>query len=52
MLEHGYKLAAVNRDLSALGSAYRWAKAKRFSARAGQPNELPAPSAKPTSTKR
>ncbi len=33
MLEHGYKPSAVNRDLSALGSAYRWAKAKRLSPR-------------------
>lgn len=33
LLEHGYKASAVNRDLSALGSAYRWAKAKRLSPR-------------------
>ena len=33
MLEHGYKPSAVNRDLSALGSAYRWAKARRLSPR-------------------
>jgi integrase len=33
MLEHGYKPSAINRDLSALGSAYRWAKAKRLSPR-------------------
>ena len=33
MLDHGYKPSAVNRDLSALGSAYRWAKDKRFSPR-------------------
>jgi integrase len=31
LVEHGYKPSAVNRDLSALGSAYRWAKAKRLS---------------------
>lgn len=28
--EHGYLPSAVNRDLSALGSAYRWAKARRL----------------------
>ena len=33
MLEHGYKPSAVNRDLSALGSAYRWAKSRRLSPR-------------------
>ena len=33
LLKHGYKPSAVNRDLSALGSAYRWAKAKRLSPR-------------------
>jgi integrase len=33
MLTHGYKPSAVNRDLSALGSAYRWAKAKRLTPR-------------------
>lgn len=33
MLGHGYKPAAINRDLSALGSAYRWAKARRLSPR-------------------
>lgn len=33
MLEHGYKPSAVNRDLSAMGSAYRWAKTKRLSPR-------------------
>jgi integrase len=31
MVEHGYKPSAVNRDLSAMGSSYRWAKAKRLS---------------------
>ncbi|TWO67763.1 site-specific integrase [Caenimonas sedimenti] len=30
MLEHGYSPAAVNRDLSSLGSAYKWAGAKRI----------------------
>lgn len=30
---HGYSAAAVNRDLSALGSAYRWAKARRLTPR-------------------
>jgi integrase len=29
MLEHGYKPSAINRDLSALGSAYIWAKNTR-----------------------
>jgi integrase len=33
LVRHGYKPSAVNRDLSALGSAYRWAKAKRLSPR-------------------
>lgn len=33
MLHHGYKPSAVNRDLSALGSAYRWARAKRLTPR-------------------
>ncbi|WP_156373198.1 site-specific integrase [Pseudorhodoferax sp. Leaf267] len=33
MLDHGYKTSAVNRDLSALGSVYRWAKEKRLSPR-------------------
>ena len=33
MVEHGYKPSASNRDLSALGSAYRWAKTKRLSPR-------------------
>jgi integrase len=33
MLAHGYKPAAINRDLSALGSAYRWAKDRRQSPR-------------------
>jgi integrase len=33
MREHGYKPSSVNRDLSALGSAYRWAKDKRLSPR-------------------
>lgn len=31
MVKHGYKPSAVNRDLSALGSVYRWARAKRLS---------------------
>jgi integrase len=29
LLDHGYKASAVNRDLSALGSAYLWAKNTR-----------------------
>ena len=33
MLAHGYKPSTVNRDLSALGSCYRWAKTKRLSPR-------------------
>jgi len=33
MRNHGYAPAAVNRDLSALGSAYRWAREKRWSPR-------------------
>jgi integrase len=33
MLEHGYKPGTVNRDLSTIGSAYRWAKEKRLSPR-------------------
>lgn len=33
MVEHGYKPSASNGDLSALGSAYRWAKTKRLSPR-------------------
>ncbi len=33
MVAHGYKPSAANRDLSALGSAYRWAKARRLSPR-------------------
>ena len=33
MLEHGYKPSAINRDLSALGSVYRWARSKRLSPR-------------------
>lgn len=31
--EHGYSASAVNRDLSALGSAYRWAKSRRLAPR-------------------
>lgn len=30
MLRHGYKPSTVNRDLSALGSVYRWARSKRL----------------------
>lgn len=33
MLAHGYKASAVNRDLSAMGSVYRWAREKRISPR-------------------
>ena len=35
MLDHGYKPSAVNRDLSSLGSAYRWAREKRLAPRGG-----------------
>ena len=33
MREHGYAPASVNRDLSAMGSVYRWAKAARLNPR-------------------
>jgi integrase len=33
MLAHGYMPSTVNRDLSALGTCYRWAKSKRLSPR-------------------
>lgn len=33
MIDHGYSPASANRDLSALGSAYRWAREKRFAPR-------------------
>jgi integrase len=33
MREHGYSPATANRDLSALGSVYRWAKERRISPR-------------------
>ncbi len=33
MLEHGYAPSSANRDLSALGSCYRWAKSKRLTPR-------------------
>jgi integrase len=33
MRAHGYKASTVNRDLSALGTCYRWAKAQRLSPR-------------------
>ncbi len=33
MLEAGYKPASVNRDLSSLGTVYRWAKQRRLSPR-------------------
>ena len=33
MLQHGYKAGSVNRDLSALGSAYRWARQRRLTPR-------------------
>jgi integrase len=33
MREHGYAPASVNRDLSSLGSAYKWAKKRRLSPR-------------------
>jgi integrase len=34
MLAHGYKTSTINRDLSALGTCYRWAKQKRLSPKA------------------
>jgi integrase len=33
MLRHGYSPSTVNRDISALGTCYRWAKAQRLSPR-------------------
>jgi hypothetical protein len=33
MFDHGYKASAVNRDLSAVGSAYRRARKKRLAPR-------------------
>lgn len=33
MIEHGYARATVNRDLSSLGSCYRWAKDRRLTPR-------------------
>ncbi len=33
MLAHGYAPASINRDLSALGSAYKWARARRLTPR-------------------
>ena len=33
MIEHGYSPATANRDLSSIGSVYKWAKGKRFSPR-------------------
>ena len=33
MLDHGYSPASVNRDISTIGSLYRWAKLKRLSPR-------------------
>lgn len=33
MLEHGYAPASVNRDLSSLGSCYKWAKQRRLTPR-------------------
>jgi integrase len=33
MVAHGYSCATANRDLSSLGTVYRWAKAKRMSPR-------------------
>jgi integrase len=36
LLAAGYKPSTVNRDLSSLGSAYRWAKAKRLGPRGFQ----------------
>jgi integrase len=33
MLEHGYAPATINRDISSMGSCYRWAREKRLSPR-------------------
>jgi integrase len=33
MLAHGYAPASINRDLSALGSAFKWARARRLTPR-------------------
>ena len=33
MVDHGYRRATANRDLSSLGTLYRWAKARRLSPR-------------------
>lgn len=41
--EHGYTPAAVNRDLSALGSAYRWARERRFAPRGFRSPTLDVP---------
>lgn len=43
MRQHGYAPAAVNRDLSALGSAYRWAREKRFAPRGFRSPTLDVP---------
>jgi integrase len=43
MREHGYTPAAVNRDLSALGSAYRWARERRFAPRGFRSPTLDVP---------
>ncbi len=43
--EHGYSPSAVNRDLSALGSAYRWAKARRLTPRGFRSPTLDVPRA-------
>nr|WP_236600062.1 site-specific integrase [Ramlibacter alkalitolerans] len=43
MREHGYTPSAVNRDLSALGSAYRWAREKRFAPRGFRSPTLDVP---------
>lgn len=43
MIDGGYKPSAVNRDLSALGSAYRWAISKRRSPRGFRSPTLEVP---------
>jgi integrase len=43
MLTHGYKASAINRDLSALGSVYRWARQKRLSPRGFRSPTLSVP---------
>lgn len=43
MVQQGYKPASANRDLSALGTAYRWAISRRLSPRGFRSPTLDAP---------